>query len=373
MKILYLTNIPSPYIVNYFNELGKLCDLTVVFEKKSSSERNGRWDNFKFDNFNGKILKGVSTGVDSAFSIGVLKYLLIKKYDHIIITNPSTPTGILSILFLKLFNKPYLLESEGGFAKNGKGIKERIKKFIMKNAKYYFSTNIVGDEYFLKYGAKKEKLIKYPFTSIFENDILPQPLSLDEKLILRLKNGIIGKKVVVSVGRFIKSKNFDWLIEQWKKMDNETYLYVIGEGEEQKNYEYIITRYNLSNVKILGFREKFELFEILKCADLLVHPTKSDVWGLVVNEAMANGIPVITTPMCIAGIEMIKNNYNGFVLELNNEYIDVIQRLINNEEQLNRLSENALKTAKYYTFENMAKIHIYELQKISSNDHIYKV
>ena len=43
MNILWLTNIPSPYRVNFFNELGKYCDLTVLFEKKASDERDKSW------------------------------------------------------------------------------------------------------------------------------------------------------------------------------------------------------------------------------------------------------------------------------------------------------------------------------------------
>ena len=46
MKILWLTNIPSPYRVKFFNELGTKCDLTVVFEKRSSSERDESWKKF---------------------------------------------------------------------------------------------------------------------------------------------------------------------------------------------------------------------------------------------------------------------------------------------------------------------------------------
>ena len=43
MKILYITNIPSPYKVDFFNELGKYVDLTVLFELESSTERDDEW------------------------------------------------------------------------------------------------------------------------------------------------------------------------------------------------------------------------------------------------------------------------------------------------------------------------------------------
>ena len=57
MKILWLTNIPSPYRVDFFNELGKLCELTVLFEKKAASDRDDSWKNFEAKNFTPVFLK----------------------------------------------------------------------------------------------------------------------------------------------------------------------------------------------------------------------------------------------------------------------------------------------------------------------------
>lgn len=45
MKVLYITNIPSPYKVDYYNELGKYCELTALFEAETSTERSEEWKN----------------------------------------------------------------------------------------------------------------------------------------------------------------------------------------------------------------------------------------------------------------------------------------------------------------------------------------
>lgn len=75
MKILWLTNIPSPYRVKFFNELGKKCDLTVIFEKRSSSERDESWKNFQLDNFKAIFLSGKSVGVAEAICFSIVKYI----------------------------------------------------------------------------------------------------------------------------------------------------------------------------------------------------------------------------------------------------------------------------------------------------------
>ena len=158
MKILWITNIPSPYRVDFFNELGEKCDLTVLFEKKKSNERDKSWQNYKFENFKGIFLKGKSYSTDKAICFNVIKYLKQKKYDYIVVSNISTMTGIIAIEYMKLFKINYCIETDGGFAKSGKGIKEKYKKHLLKNAEIYFSTSEENDKYYLKYGAEGDKI-----------------------------------------------------------------------------------------------------------------------------------------------------------------------------------------------------------------------
>ena len=97
MRLLFLSNVPSPYMVDFFNELGKQCELTVIFERKSSSERDKSWGGYQFNYFKGIILKGLPTAADAAFSPQVVLHIKKKYYDHIIVTNPATPTGVTAI------------------------------------------------------------------------------------------------------------------------------------------------------------------------------------------------------------------------------------------------------------------------------------
>ena len=132
MKVLFLTNVPSPYRVNFFNELGKYCDLTVVFEKKTSTERDKSWQNYTFENFKGVFLKGVSISTDSAFCFGLKKIIKKGNFDRIICANFSSPTGMRAISYMRRKKIPYFLESDGGVAKNGKGFNQKTFYFGSK-------------------------------------------------------------------------------------------------------------------------------------------------------------------------------------------------------------------------------------------------
>ena len=136
MRVLWLTNIPSPYRVDFFNELGKYCDLTVLFEKSESFERDKSWGKYDFKNFNGILLKSINFGGDRTVSFEVINYLKHRNYDHIIVTNFLSPTGFIAIEYMRLKKMKYFLESDGGFPKSGKGIKEKIKKHINYRSRF---------------------------------------------------------------------------------------------------------------------------------------------------------------------------------------------------------------------------------------------
>lgn len=367
MKILYMVNVPSPYMVNYFNELGKYCELTVLFDKATSTERDDSWKEYNFKNFKGIILKGVSTDVDAAFCPSVIKYLKKDAYDYIFISNMATPTGIIAIEYLRWKKIDYFLESEGGFAKDGKGFKEKIKKHIMSGAKLYFSTTPIGDEYFLTYGATKDKLVKYPFTSIYEKDILKKAPSVEEKIVLRNKLKMQEEKIIISVGRFIPLKGFDVLLRAFSGLDNNAGLYIVGGEKPTDEYVQIINELKIKNVHFIPFKLTEELNKYYEASDIFVLPTRSDVWGLVINEAMAKGLPIITTDHCIAGTEMIDGN--GYVIPVDDEKIlhKKMKELLLDDAKRNEMSEKSLSRIHEYTFEKMAKIHMDFLMNNSTN------
>ena len=359
MKVLFLTNVPSPYRVDFFNELGKYCDLTVVFEKNFSSERDSSWKKFSFDNFKGVFLKGINVSSDKSFSVSVTEYLKKGLYDHIIVSNIATPTGMLAISFMKAQRISYWLEGDGGFSKSGKGIKESIKRFFIKGAKGYFSTSSAHDKYYETYGADPSLIYRYPFTSISSSDIVSRPLNKSEKAELKNKLGIKESTCLISVGQFIHRKGFDVLLESARGLSKDVGIYIVG-GVPTDEYIAYKEKYSLNNVHFVSFMSKDALREWYDAADLFVLPTREDIWGLVINEAMAHGLPVITTDRCIAGLELVEDGLNGYIVPVNDPDILLkrITEAIQDEKSLRLMGNRSLQTAAHYTIENMVAVHL---------------
>lgn len=372
MKVLFLTNVPSPYRVEFFNELGKYCDLTVVFEKKTSKERDKSWQNYHFDTFQGIFLKGISISTDTAFCFGLKKIIKKGNFDRIICANFSSPTGMRAISYMRKKKIPYYLESDGGVAKSGKGLKEKIKKHFISGAQGYFSTGKQHDGYYEAYGAEKECIYRYPFTSLFEKDIDKTVLSAPDKRELREKLNIKEEKVVVSVGRFSYlngyGKGYDVLLKAAKGMDKTVGWYIVG-GEPTPEFAAMKADLGLDNVHFIEFLNKERLKEYYRAADAFVLMTVGEAWGLVINEAMACGLPVITTDKCVAGVELVREGNNGYILPVgdHNGLTEKLQEIFAGDLQT-EMGRRSLEFIRLYTIENMAKTHMEIFQRVLSKD-----
>ncbi|MHC1717132.1 MAG: glycosyltransferase family 4 protein [Acidaminococcaceae bacterium] len=366
MRVLFTTNIPSPYRVDFFNELGKSCDLTVLYERSDANNRNKEWLLSKATNYKVVFMRGYKVGNDSALCPQIINYLNTKLYDVFIIGGYCTPSGILSIIYLKFKRIPFVLNFDGGFIKKGKTLRHYLKRFLISSASWWISSGRKTNEYLYYYGAKSEKIYNYPFTSIKEEDIINKPIRPDEKKAIRKKLKITEDKIIVAVGRYDYGKGYDVLLNACTKIDNSTGIYIIG-GKITQEYAGIKDRLNLKNVHFIDFKTKKELAEYYKAADIFVHPTRRDVWGLVINEAMAYGLPVITTDCCIAGLELVKNDENGYIVPVDDSQVlsEKCSIILRNDDLRKKMSEKSLEIIKEYTIENMAEQHMQIFTKIS--------
>ena len=358
-KILFYTNIPSPYRVDFFNELGKYCDLTVLFESTHSTERDDLWKQYRFDNFEGIIMSGKRTAVDMAFCPEIISHLRTKEYDEIVITIMASLTSILAVNWLRLHHVPFIYEGDGGFVHAENRIKYMLKHNVISHAKYCFSTSSAFDEYCKNYGARAENIYRYPFTSIWRKDIVEKPLSVIGKQTLRVRLGIQEEHMLISVGQMIHRKGFDILLRAAEVLDKSWGIYLVG-GQPGNELRDLVDERSIENVHFVDFMPKEKLWNYYRAADLFVLPTRDDPWGLVVNEAMANALPVITTTRCIAGLEMVEDSINGYLYEP--EDVDHLKEILSectkmDMTRLTKMADAALQTAKKYTIEQMVESH----------------
>lgn len=360
-NVLFLTNVPAPYTVDFFEGLGKRYCLTVLFERKQAENRKKEWLKYQNKYFKAIYLPGFSVGDELAFCPGVLKYLGNRSYDLIIVGDYSSPTGMLAISFLRLKGISYFIHADGGLVNNDGIVKGAVKRKLISKAAGYMSSGKKTDEYLVNYGANKEKCFHYPFTSIHEADIIKKVQTQEEKKLVRNKlyeNVSEDKFIILSVGSIEYRKGFDILIKSVRYLSSNVEIYIIG-GEATENLKKLMFELSVTNVHFLSFMPFEKIKKYMEYADAFVLPTRWDIWGLVVNEAMAAGLPVITTERCVAGVELIKPGENGYIVPAENPEIlaEKINILVENQEILQNMSINSRETSSQYTIEKMVDVY----------------
>ena len=357
MKILWLFNHPAPYKVDFFNELGKQTDLTVLFERSSESDRSASFYHSKPASFQAIYLSSIRIGKANNFAFSIKRYLDPSIYDFIVINGWSSFTEMRVISYLKKRKIPYIFAINGGIVPSSEqSFKKRLKTKMIEGAFAYLCPDKRSESYLLHYGAKKERIHLFPYSTVFESELIKKPLSLNERKEAKESLGIEAPKVFVSVGAYIPRKNNVFLLKEiWPNVPSDYHLFLLGDGPEKKKYEGIIEEEGLRNVHLISFQKKETVLRYFALADASLFLTKEDIYGHVANESLSQGTPVIGSDASNANAHLIEDGVNGFLVKPCDKakILSAIQ-----DERLPLMREAALETAKSNTIEAMALDHI---------------
>ncbi len=360
MKVFWVFNHPAPYKVDFFNVLGKLVDLTVVFERHREKGRNATFYSQKAINYHETIANSIYLGGIDNYTHVPIKFLKKKQFDLVVINGWRTLTERRTISYCRKHHIPYLFYINGGIVpKKEANWKAKLKRKYISNADYYLAPEESSKAYLTHYGAEESKIAFYPYSTVFEKEVLKAPLPLEEKNVLRKKFGIQGKKVFVSTGQFIPRKNFEQLIRIWPKMPEDYVLYIVGEGPLKSQYEATIRELGLKNVCLHPFMKHADLLSFFSCCDAFIFLSKEDIYGHVINEALTQGIPVIASKGSNSATQLIQSGINGFLVNLDEEEIVKAANSLNEE-----MAIKASELAQTNTIEHSAKVHFEYFQEL---------
>ena len=364
MKVLYYTNIPAPYRVKFFNQLSKHVDLTVLFNgDRSESYRNKEWfknNNFEFEFINLK-----------KFALFQLNKLLNENnYDVVIIGTYANMNGAILNILLRHKNIKFFLNADGGVVpKKETFISKYLKTKFISTASYYLSTGKTTNEYLLNYNARLEDIYIYPLSSIEKSDVLLLPVKMEEKLKLRKSAGYNYKRLFVSVGSFIERKGYDLFLNSLLINNNERNGYIIiGGGEEKEDYEDFLKEHNIKNVHFIDFCDKEKVFEYYKMSDVFFFPSREDIWGLVINEAMSCGLPVIATFETASAREVFKKSQLYHCDNIRALSKKINEYSLKSALDLYKEGLNNLEISSKYTIENMVDKHLKIFEEVKKRE-----
>lgn len=362
-SILYITNIPAPYRIEFFNRLAEKSNVTVVYERLSMGDRDLNWLNSVEIKHN-QVVMSENEGY-SHFKTGlkIAKYILsnYKKYDEIILGCCNSKAQMLAYLILCFLRKDFAVNLDGETFFDDKGLKLFAKRFFVKGAKRFYIAGIKSAKNAKKVIQKaKAKYIPYYFSSLTKNEIAENEKKSTEAN---------REDYVLVVGRFFDYKGLDIALQVAKEMP-ETNFKFVGMAERTESFEKLVLSEKVTNAEVVSFMTKEELEqEYLKCKVLLL-PSRKECWGLVVNEAASYGTPIVSTYGSGAAVEFFSEKYPELLAEPENvsSLKKALESFLNKDEKyLSDYKKFVLEIGRKYTIEKNVEVHLKALENRESN------
>jgi len=177
---------------------------------------------------------------------------------------------------------------------------------------------------------------------------------------MKSRLGITTRLVIVYVGRLTDRKGvFDLLaaFSLLKKEQADATLLLVGTGMDEALLKERTSKEGIPDVVFAGFIDYDQLPKYLGISDLFVLPSYDDVWGLVLNEAMACGLPVITTNKTGASADLVKDGVNGFVVKEKTprELCDAMRKIVGDDALRRTMAESSRRIISNFDLHNTAQ------------------
>lgn len=332
-KILFLTNIISPYMHDFFENLAKFeeIDFTVAACAKNEPDRAWSLDYLNNAAYKYKILKDsrlVKYPFKNRFfylgGLSLLEELSRNNYSAVVFKGGTRFIGPFCALTSRILGKKNVLWEECNLSCTN-WLKNIVKPLYIN--KFFFSS-------FIAYGTKVREYLEtissdisdkihFAYSPVDNNKYRQRYLKLkNKKALIKKALGIPPKnKVLLYIGRFVEEKNLFTLIDGVDKLrqkkKNFTCLMVGGGNLDEQLRNYLNEKGLEDYVRLFPFQQFKKLTYYYAAADVFILPSVYEVWGLVVNEAMNFNLPVIVSDLVGCGEDLVRNNYNGFIFPHN--------------------------------------------------------
>lgn len=356
MKYLLVTDIPAPWrekvYENVYKKYGN--EFHVLYCKRNEKRR--LWT-FPLGTHPKTYLKSITIDIkgkkENFFNLGIIPFLL-KNRPQVVICFSLNPTIYITLFISKLMKCKIAV-----FADTWLG-RDRNVSWLQKIARMIYC-NFFADAFI---GASKQTFnwYKYYNKNIEIESFFQSSLCADNDYFLNyLKGKPINKRYdLMFSGRIVETKNPLFFVEVAlkvkEKLGNCSVL-IIGDGDKKlKNKMFAVLRENRIDYEFPGFIEHSKLPEYYSQSRIFLLPTSGDCWGVVINEALISGVPVITTNRTAAAGEVVLDGKNGYVLPMDSElWAEKIIGLLKNSNELESFSKCAREKVSRFNFVKAAQ------------------
>ena len=365
VKLVILTEIIAPYRIPVFNVLAKWkgIDLHVIFLAETDPDLR-EWLVYKDEiKFSYEVLRSrrgrvgkykilLNSGVTGAIKKASPQTILCGGYNYL---------ASWQALYWARKNKvPFLLWVESNAKDKDKDqrgnnpLTSLLKAYFVNRCDAFVVPGKASRQYVMNFKVSAEKIHNAPNAvenELFESIAMKTRINEDD---FRAQLNL-PRQYFLFVGRLVPGKGIFDLVSAYSKLPpdlrNKLSVVIVGEGSSRRELENRARSISNGSVHFAGFVHRERLASYYALAEAFVFPTHADPWGLVVNEAMACGLPVICTDVAGCSDDLISDGWNGVLVPARDteKLMLGMKALAENPERLRIMGENSRERIKQYS------------------------
>ncbi len=295
-------------------------------------------------------------GITSRLRGGAFDALWLHDYAH--------QANLRAALSARALGIPVMLRSESHLTSHARSlpklaIKSVLLRMLFRLIDGFLAIGAANRDYYLHYGVSPARIFMMPYAvdnRFFRGGAERARATRED---LRASLGFApDRPIILYVSKLLAKKRPCDLLDAYARLsvggqEPRPYLLFVGDGAERRALETEVRRTGWSSIRFAGFISPEQLPRYYDLCDVFVLPSEFEPWGLVVNEAMNAGKPVIVSDRVGAAADLVRNGHNGFVVPMGD--IETLKRrlhsLLTNPAVCMRMGEASLDMIRGWNFD----------------------
>lgn len=283
------------------------------------------------------------------------------QYDVIWLHGYSYAAYLIAFVAAKFKGLPVVLRGETHLGLRRSKWKWLIHKLVLsqtfKLVDAFLAIGLANRQYYLAMGVPANKIFDMPYTIDNDRFISAARLSQEERDAVRSQFNLpLDKPVVLYASKFMRRKHPDDLIRAAALLRDRGYdfsVFMVGSGEMDEELRDLVQNLELINVVFGGFINQTELPRLYAASDVFVLPSESEPWGLIVNEVMCAGIPVIVSDEVGCVPDLVKNGINGYSIKaaVPRTLANALELILTDSEKSASMGQQSLAIIRNWSYE----------------------
>jgi glycosyltransferase involved in cell wall biosynthesis len=242
------------------------------------------------------------------------------RYDVVLVHGQQFAAYVVAFAVAKLQGIPVMTRGETHLGLHTPWLRKMVRNRVL-SAQYRFIDRFLAigsanTEYYRALGVPQERIYRVPYSVDNNRFATASSLSLQERIDYRNRLGVHDDRpVLLYASKLLRRKHPDDLLQAAAMLGakgHSFHVVIAGSGEMEHELRVLVAELKLAPVTFTGFINQSELPKLYGASDVFVLPAENEPWGLIVNEAMCAGLPVVVGASVGCVPDLLKRGINGF-------------------------------------------------------------